>query len=245
MMESPTARQNPVKQMQKRFVHREDKTMSLRMSILVRAMSSRDLDRLVQVIEQQAHATIGTVGPYQITGVVPLLVAAQQSFTRTQIETFGLAMVVVLWLIGLFMRSWRALVAAMLPNLLPIAGLFAVMVVCDIALDAATVMIASVAIGIAADDTIHFLSHYRKQMQNGATPQAAVGVCFARMGRAITFTTIVSVVGFCLMLLAQFKPIQYFGALASVTMVLAWLGDGCVLPVCMVALERKSLTPNP
>jgi predicted RND superfamily exporter protein len=148
-------------------------------------------------------------------------------------------MVVVLVLIGLFMQSWRALVAAILPNLLPVAGMFAVMVVCDIALDAATVMIASVAIGIAADDTIHFLSHYRRLVKNSATPADAAGECLSRIGRAITFTTIVSVVGFCLMLLAQFKPIQHFGALASVTMVLAWLGDVCLLPVCVVGLEKK------
>lgn len=244
MMDSPGARQNPMQQMQKRFVHREDKTMSLRLSVLVRAMSSRDLDVLVQAIERQARDTIGTVGTYHITGVVPLLVAAQQSLTRTQIETFGLAMVVVLGLIGLFMRSWRALVAAILPNLLPIAGLFAVMVVCDIALDAATVMIASVAIGIAADDTIHFLSQYRRLIQVSLTPRDAVGVCLSRIGRAITFTTLVSIVGFSLMLLAQFKPIQYFGALASVTMVLAWLGDVCVLPVCVVALEKTQITNN-
>jgi predicted RND superfamily exporter protein len=115
-----------------------------------------------------------------------------------------------------------------------------VMVLCDIALDAATVMIASVAIGIAADDTIHFLSHYHKYVKNAATPQDAVVLCLSRIGRAITFTTIVSVVGFCLMLLAQFKPIQYFGALASVTMLLAWVGDVCVLPVCVVALEKNN-----
>jgi uncharacterized protein len=102
------------------------------------------------------------------------------------------------------------------------------------------VMIASVAIGIAADDSIHFLSHYHKYVKNAATPQDAVGLCLSRIGPAITFTTIVSVVGFCLMLLAQFKPIQYFGALASVTMVLAWVGDVCVLPVCVVALEKKN-----
>ncbi len=244
LMDSPTARQHSLKRMQAHFLHREDKTMSLRMSVLVRAMSSRDLDRLVQDIDQQARATIGTVGTYHITGVVPLLVAAQQSLARTQIQTLGLAMLVVLGLIGLFMRSWRALAAAILPNLLPIGGLFAVMVVCDIALDAATVMIASVAIGIAADDTIHFLSHYRRQVKNSVAPRDAAEACLSHIGRAITFTTMVSIAGFCLMLLAQFKPIQYFGALASVTMVLAWIGDVCLLPVCVVVLAKKNLEPE-
>jgi predicted RND superfamily exporter protein len=244
LMDLPRARQRPMQQMQKHFLHREDQTMSLRMSVLVRAMSSRDLDRLVQDIDQQAQATLGTVGTYRITGVVPLLVAAQQSLARTQMQTLGLAMLVVLGLIGLFMRSWRALAAAILPNLLPIGGLFAVMVVCDIALDSATVMIASVAIGIAADDTIHFLSHYRRQVKNAVTPEHAAEACLSHIGRAITFTTMVSITGFCLMLLAQFKPIQYFGALASVTMVLAWIGDVCLLPVCVVALEKKNLEPR-
>ncbi len=196
-------------------------------------MSGRSLDALTQSIEQQAGRILGPVGTYRVTGVVPLLVAAQHALIKTQIQSLALALAIGLALIGLFMRSWRALIAAVLPNLLPLAGLFVTLVLTSIALDAATVMIASVAIGIGVDDTIHFLSRYRHEKQCGLSTEQAVSNCFATIGRAITFTTLVSVAAFALLGLAEFKPIRYFGCLSALTLALAWVGDVCVLPVCV------------
>lgn len=79
--------------------------------------------------------------------------------------SFALAGSLILIAIGLFMRSLRAALAAILPNLLPIFCVFAVMTLLDIPFDTATVMIASVAIGIAAADTVHFLAHYKEEKQ--------------------------------------------------------------------------------
>jgi uncharacterized protein len=254
MMNTPTARKSPLKQWQRRFINRQDNVLSLRLSVLVRGMSDRNLNTLTHSIQQQAESILGPVGSYRITGVVPLLVAAQQALIKTQIQSLGLALAIALVLIGLFMRSWRALLAAVLPNLLPIAGLFIALVLTDIALDAATVMIASVAIGIGVDDTIHFLSRYRHEKTRGLSTEQAVSDCFATIGRAITFTTLVSVAAFGLLGLAEFKPIQYFGCLSVLTLVLAWVGDVCVLPVCVALMrpwdkglkniERRTLNPE-
>jgi predicted RND superfamily exporter protein len=250
MMNTPTARKSPLKQWQRRFIHRQDNVLSLRLSVLVRGMSDRSLNALTHSIEQQARRILGPVGSYRITGVVPLLVAAQQALIKTQIQSLALALCIGLALIGLFMRSWRALIAAVLPNLLPIAGLFISLVLTDIALDAATVMIASVAIGIGVDDTIHFLSRFRHEKMQGLSTEQAVSNCFATIGRAITFTTLVSVAAFGLLGLAEFKPIQYFGCLSALTLALAWLGDVCVLPVCVAWMRpwdrelKKQRTQN-
>jgi predicted RND superfamily exporter protein len=235
-------RNNPFKQLSQHYVLKEENKLSLRMSVFIRAMSSREFYSLLDFIDQQTNQELGDFAQFKITGVVPLLNAAQQSLIDTQIRSFAIAVTVVLALIGIFMRSFRALVASVLPNILPIFGLFAMMVLLHISLDAATVMIATVAIGIAADDTIHFLSRYREERMLTETTADAIGASFQKVGRAITFTTIVAAAGFVILCLARFRPIQYFGFLASITMVTAWIGDVFVLPACVAGMklwERK------
>jgi predicted RND superfamily exporter protein len=111
------------------------------------------------------------------------------------------------------------------------------MVLADIPIDAATVMIASVAIGIAADDTIHFLSHFRIHRLSGEQIIPAIRTTFAEIGPAVTLTSIVATSGFLILYMSQFKPVRYFGLLAGITMVTAWLGDVLVLPACTAILN--------
>ena len=211
-------------------------------------MSSGGFYSLVDRIEAQAKQTIREPATYKITGIAPLINAAQQSLIDTQIRSFTLAAGLILVLIGLFMKSFKALVAAVLPNLAPILSVFGVMVIFGIAIDAATVMIASIAIGIAADDTIHFLAHYRTEKLNGLDTLSAVGNTLEKAGRAITCTSVVTTAGFVIMLLADFQPIQYFGLFAGITMIMAWVGDVFILPACVADLrlwDRKPPTQRP
>jgi len=232
-----TASENPLRAMRRKYLHSEDDRLSSRMSILVRAMASTDFYSLMDFTDAQAAQIIREPATYTLTGVVPLLNAAQHSLVSTQIRSFAIAASVVLVLIGLFLRSIRATAVALLPNLLPIFCLFATMSLLGIPLDAATVMIAGVAIGIAADDTIHFLSCFRMEKQSGAGSPTAIGHTFEKAGTAITFTSVVAAAGFVILLLAEFRPIQYFGLLAGITMVTAWIGDVFVLPACVTVLR--------
>ncbi len=228
---------SPLMLMLRKYRHSEDDRLSLRMSILVRALSSTDFYSLMDFTKEQAAQTISADATCTLTGVVPLLNAAQRSLVTTQIESFAIAASVVLVLIGLFLQSVRALAAALLPNALPILCLFAFMALLRIPLDAATVMIAGIAIGIAVDDTIHFLSCFRTEKRGGLDDLAAVSASFQKASRAITFTSVVATSGFAILLLAEFKPIQYFGLLAGLTMITAWIGDVFVLPACAASLN--------
>ena len=237
LMPAQATRRNPLKLMLRKYQRVEDGQISLRMSVLVRAMSSRDFYVLLDLIEKEAKQHIGHLAQYTITGAVPLLNAAQQSLIDTQVRSFAVACSVILALIAVFMKSIRAMLAAVLPNLVPIFSVFAVMVILNIPFDTATVMIASVAIGIAADDTVHFLSHFRQEKKLGNNTEAAVRGTFLKAGRAITFTSVVASAGFVILLLAEFKPIQYFGMLGSVTMITAWIGDVFILPACVACFR--------
>ena len=225
--------ENPLRLMMREYRHTDGDRISLRMSILVRAMSATDFYALMDFARRHAAQRLLPPASYTLTGVVPLLNSAQNSLITTQVRSFAFAAITVLLLIGVFFRSLRVFLAAALPNLLPTAVLFAAMAILDIPLDAATVMIAGVAIGIAVDDTFHFFSCYREARQAGQDSLTAIHSSFAIAGRAILFTSLVATAGFAILLLAQFKPIQYFGLLAGVTMIAASAGDFLVLPACV------------
>jgi len=226
-------RENPAYALLDRYQVMEPQQTHLRMSVFMRAMSSNKYNALIDRINMLAGNTLDTETKYTITGIVPLLNAAQQSLINTQVKSFGLALVIVLLLIGLFMKSAKAIIAAFIPNILPIFVLFSIMALTDIPIDAATVMIASVAIGIAVDDTIHFLAHFRIHRNNNEDVFPAIRKTFNEIGSAVTLTSIIAASGFLILYFSQFKPIRYFGLLSAVTMFTAWIGDVIILPACV------------
>jgi predicted RND superfamily exporter protein len=141
----------------------------------------------------------------------------------------------------LLFRSFRALIASIVPNVLPILAILSFMVVLHIPLDPATVMIATIAIGISADDTIHFLSRYKLHRGKGLNPSDASGAALGEMGRAAFFTSVVAAAGFSILALSEFPPMACFGLLTALTMLMALLGDIFILPaMCnLVGLWRK------
>ena len=102
----------------------------------------------------------------------------------------------------------------------------------------ATAMIASVVIGMAVDDTIHYLARFRRE-DRGDVAQA-IFTTTARTGAALTVTSVVLVVGLWVGVFGSFKPTTYFALLSGATMVVALVCDLVVLPACLVVMERRA-----
>lgn len=211
------------------FRREADDKVALRMSMLATPMASNDSARLVEAIREEARDLPERLKWY-VTGVVLLLNEAQDSLVQTQIQSFGLAAGVVLVMIALLFRSWRAAVASVLPNLLPVGITFGIMALAGIDLNAATVMIASVAIGIAADDTIHFLARYQQELGDATAPPEAAERTLSAIGREMGFTSVVAAAGFSVLCFGQFRPLIHFGLLTGVAMIVALGADWFVLP---------------
>ncbi len=222
--------------MLKRFQAKDYTSNHWRLTIFSRAQGSAGCQELQSQIQDELKV-LDSIAEYSVTGLVPLLNESQNAIVHTQIRSFSIAVVVIMLLIGIFMRSFKALLAAIVPNALPIVTLFAFMAVCGINLDVATVMIAGIATGIAADDTIHFLACYQTLRPRHSSSKSALIAVYDQTGRSITWTSIIAACGFSILLLAPFKPLQYFGLLGSVTMLTAWLCDIIVLPACINLLN--------
>ena len=107
-------------------------------------------------------------------------------------------------------------------------------------LDTSTIMIASVTLGIAVDDTIHFLTWYRRGREAGYSPQKSVSLAFRDTGKPILVTTVVLSASYLVLVTGSVKPVALFGALAGLAMVLALVGDLFILPALLLFRQRSA-----
>jgi len=116
--------------------------------------------------------------------------------------------------------------------------IFMVMGVLGIWLDMATAMIASVAVGIAVDDTIHVVHGYRNRRAADAGPARAIARTFRHTGRAVTATTVVLCAQFLVLVFSAFQPTASFGMLTAFGLMAALVFDLLVLPAILVLTAR-------
>jgi len=210
-----------------------------RISVRMENVGSYRYQEIIKSIKE----FMGTNFPFNIvctiTGIVPLLMDMQGYLVESQIKTFSLAFVLIFICITLLLRSARIGMISMIPNFIPIAITLGVMGYLEIRLDVATIMIASVAIGISVDDTIHFLYRFKNEYQIDKNHYLAIHRTLSGVGRALFFTTIVGTCGFLMFCLSSFKPVQYFGLLTGITMASALIADLFILPSCILIFKPR------
>ena len=156
----------------------------------------------------------------------------------SQLSSFGTAFVTVFAVIFVVFRSVRFGFLTIVPNLLPVLAVLGVMGCLGISLNIATVMVASVALGVVDDDTIHFINRYRREVAAGATTDEAIETATAHEGRASLTTAIINSCGFGVLLLSEYKPTAWFGGLLALTMAVAFLAEVFILPATIKLLPR-------
>jgi len=192
----------------------------VRLSALVDEMDER---RFLDLVDgtRTALAALPEGWSGYVTGQVLRLARAQQDLVATQLSSVALALVVIFAATWVGLRSWRLTLVALPPNLVPMAVTFAAMAWLAIPLDAATVMVASVALGIAVDNTIHFLIWYARFRRESRDAGAATHAALAVVAPAIGAATAASCTGFVALTLSSFLPIRYFGVLSTIMMATA------------------------
>jgi predicted RND superfamily exporter protein len=165
-------------------------------------------------------------------GVVYRLMSVQATILHEQLLSLGFAALGIAVLVGSFFGSLRFMVLTLIVNTSPILVTGSAMALFDIPLDLITAMVASVALGISVDDTIHLLWEYRRS--NGAHADR-ITVVLRRVGQPVIVTTLILVAGFCILGSARFPPISRFGWLAAATLGLSLLFQLLALPSLLAA----------
>ncbi|NOG83109.1 MAG: RND family transporter [Planctomycetes bacterium] len=210
-----------------------------RITVRMKNVGSSRFREIVNEIEGFVTANFPLSVGCTITGIVTLIMEMQGYLIESQIKTFSLAFILVFICIALLLKSARIGMLSMIPNLIPIAITVGVMGYVGINLDVATIMIASVAIGISVDDTIHFLYRFKEEFKGEGDHYLAIQRALSGVGRALIFTTVVATCGFLVFCLSNFKAIQYFGLLTGITMVSAIVADLFILPACILLFKPK------
>ena len=133
----------------------------------------------------------------------------------------------------------------MVPNLFPIVIVLGIMGYAGVTLNVGTAMIGSICIGIAVDDTIHFMSRYRLRLAESRDVRQAVHATMLEVGRPIVATSVALAIGFAALFLSGFQPNREFGVLSAVTISVALVGDLVLLPACLHIFRPRFPAPAP
>jgi predicted RND superfamily exporter protein len=191
-------------------------------------------------IEAGVRDLVGDAAEVRITGSVFAASEVVGALVQDLIRSFGGALLLISLLMGAMLRSLRLLAVALVPNLLPIVATAGVMGFAGIHLNLNTMLVASIALGIAVDDTIHFLYQFAARRREGAGSEAALAHAFQHSGRAMVGTSLVLAAGFAVFQAAQMVNVGEFGMLVAITVGFALLFDLILTPALLRTLSLSA-----
>ena len=187
--------------------------------------------QLLEKIEADLRTELGlTEDEYQISGMMVLYNNMLQSLFTSQIETLGVVMLGIALMLLVLFRSLSLAVIGILPNILAAGIILGLMGIMDIPLDMMTITIAAITIGIAVDNSIHYIYRFREEYPGRADYASTLYYCHANIGRAVFYTAITIIIGFSILVMSNFIPTIYFGLLTALAMFIALLAALTLLP---------------
>lgn len=218
------------------FVFQNADFTAWRLSAKVSALASTSYreatDRIERATVRQTEKASSDT-EVSVTGLAPVMhetqIALLSDLGNSFMSAFLLITPVMMWVV----QSIRGGLLVMLPNVLPVTIVFGSMGWLGYSLDIAGILTASVALGIAVDDTLHFVCWYRQERQLGFSPQQAVEKTFAACAPAMIQTTIIACSAMLPFLFADFNPTRQFARLMISILSLALIGDLLLLPALL------------
>tara|TARA_B100001142_G_scaffold329858_1_gene394762 strand:+ start:1918 stop:4365 length:2448 start_codon:yes stop_codon:yes gene_type:complete len=168
------------------------------------------------------------------TGMVVLYNNMLQSLYRSQILTIGMVFLSIMLMFMILFKSVPMALIGIVPNLLAAGTVLSLMGWIGIPLDMMTITIAAITVGIAVDDTIHYIHRFETEFKLDQNYLASMERCHGSIGKAIYYTSVTITLGFSILSLSEFMPTIYFGLLTGVAMVVALIGALTLLPLLIV-----------
>ncbi len=203
------------------------------------SLATADVARVVHGVEAQ----LGDAPGVTMSGFGVVFADLVDALVRGQVATLALSLLAVFLLVSLVFRSAAAGLTALLPLGLAIPLLFGLMGTLGIELNAVTALLSSILVGVGVDYTIHFLWRYRQERREGRPPEHAVQHTLTTAGRGIVFNALSVIVGFSVLFVSQFQPVQFFGFLVVVSIGACLLGALIILPAVILVLRPRFLEP--
>ena len=206
-----------------------------------------DFFEQVQIDIEQAFAPHRTQYPnmdVHVTGTLAMMMRLMDDMSNNQFKSLALAMVLISGLLVLTLGSVQAGLLSIIPNMIPATLAFGLMGLLGIPLDTDTLMIAPLIIGIAVDDTIHFITHYRMALAKHGDMRLALVDTIKQVGQAVTYTSLVLGCGFFMLSFSNYLGLAKVGAFGSLAIFVALLCDLLFFPALIMFFKPKFGQPN-
>lgn len=201
-------------------------------SVIVRTkdMGTKKAKIFKDWIKEISTRELGPNFEVEMVGQWWLAQRGMMNILNDMLSSFVTACILILPIMALLLRNMRLFFISLLPNIFPMLAALAFMAIVGISVRIGTAMILAIALGIAIDDTIHFMIHLREQDSKSNDRNEIVKLTIAQTGKAILYTSVILVIGFISMLSNDLIAIQDMGIVASFTIIIALLADLFFVP---------------
>jgi len=188
-------------------------------------VSTTDLSRTIDDIEEYARQVQPSFITVEATGTVGIFAKMINAVIDGQRNSLLLAVVLIFVIMACLFRSVRVGLISMISNLVPIFVIFGIMGWFGISLNLGTSIVASISLGIAVDDTIHYLMNYRRALARGEDRRQAVASALRHVGQPVIFTSFALALGFAVICFSDFGMLFAVGLLSGITMITCLISD--------------------
>jgi predicted RND superfamily exporter protein len=193
--------------------------------------------------EAEATTTLQQVGRPSMTGVLALLARSIGVVVTSLARSYVLAFAIITPLMIMLLGNLRLGLLSMIPNLTPIVLTLGLMGAFGLPLDAFSLLVGGIALGLAVDDTIHFMHNYRRYRDGGSDLETAVETTLLTTGRAMLITTVVLSTGFFGFVLSSMHNLTNLGILVSFAVTVAFFADVLLAPALLALFDRDEEAP--
>lgn len=202
---------------------------------IIDSMPNLQRDKLIKQINGDIKSMLNPkLEEHKVSNLLVMYNNMLQSLFDSQIKTMGIVVLILFFTFFALFRSLKIAIIAMIANIIPVGTIFGFMGWMDIPLDMMTITIAAISLGIAVDDTIHYIYRYSLLYNESNDANATMFKAHESIGVAMFYTTTIIMVGFCILVLSNFLPTIYFGLLTMIAMFMAIVGDLVLLPVLIL-----------
>ena len=197
-------------------------------------------DDLLKQIDRDLNLLIDkNYEEYKVSNLLVIYNNMLQSLFDSQIKTIGLVLLILFVMFLVLFKNLKIAIIAIIANTVPVGVIFGFMGWMDIPLDMMTITIAAISIGIAVDDTIHYIHRFRIEYEATKDLTLSIQNAHKSIGRAMFYTSTIIMIGFSILVLSSFIPTIYFGILTVIAMFMAIISDLLLLPVLLFLVRLK------
>ncbi|MBD1135105.1 MMPL family transporter [Pelagibacterales bacterium SAG-MED47] len=181
---------------------------------------------------------------FKLAGVLILFNNLLQSLFKSQILTLGLVMIGIFIMFVILFKNIKLSLIGVVPNFIAAFFILGIIGLLEIPLDMMTITIAAITIGIAVDNSIHYIYRFQEEFKNLGDYNKTINLCHSTVGRAILNTSITIVFGFSILVLSKFIPTIYFGIFTGLAMLLAMISVLTLLPSLILLIKPFEKSSN-